>query len=76
MDTGVDPAGVKARAGGRRKKKQDMKFASRSSSCLMAGVTGTQFGDSFCGSKKKRDRVWAGCRVDNACFELLRGLCE
>ena len=51
MDTGVDPAGVKARAGGRRKKKQDMKFASRSSSCLMERVTGTQFGDSFCGSK-------------------------
>ena len=50
MDTGVDPAGVDARAGGLRKKKKEIKFASRSSSCLMERVTGTQFGDSFCGS--------------------------
>ena len=50
-DTGVDAAGVKAPAGGRRKNKQHIKFASRSSSCLMEGVTGTQFKDSFCGSK-------------------------
>ena len=49
MDTGVDPAGADARAGGRKKKTKEIKFPSRSSFCSMQRITGTQFGESFCG---------------------------
>ena len=49
MDTGVDPAGVDAGVGGRRKKAREIKFPKRKNVCLMERVTGTRFGDSFCG---------------------------
>ena len=49
MDTGVDPVGVDGRVDGRRTKRE-IKFPRKSSVCSMQRVTGTQFGDSFCGS--------------------------
>ena len=44
MDTGVDVG-----FGGRRRKAREIKFPKKKKVCLMERVTGTQFGDSFCG---------------------------
>ena len=49
MDTGVDPSGVDAGVGGKRKKAREINFPKGKSVCLMERVAGTQFGDSYCG---------------------------
>lgn len=51
MDTGVDPAAVGAGGVGRKRKRNEIKFASRSNVYSIERVTGTQWGDSFCGSE-------------------------
>ena len=50
IDTGADPSGVNPGVGGKRKKAREIKFTKRKNFCLMERVTGTQFGDSFCGN--------------------------